>query len=89
MLFSEEEMNAESSEDWYSGVMDMGSDIQTSWLQKSCLDSAPSCPPLPAKKKNKKLLAGGGFSGVPKEGGHPFCLSQVWWDGAASKWHAK
>lgn len=32
MLFSEEEINAESSEDWCSGVMSMGSVIQTDKL---------------------------------------------------------
>lgn len=45
MLFSEEEINAESSEDWCSGVMSVGSVIQTDKLATKIvlLDSAPSC----------------------------------------------
>lgn len=44
MLSSEEEINAESSEDWCSGVMGVGSDIQTDKLATKTvlLDSAPS-----------------------------------------------
>lgn len=45
MLFSEEEINAESSEDWCSGVMSVGSVTQTDKLATKIvlLDSAPSC----------------------------------------------
>lgn len=48
----------------------MGSDIQTSWLQKLYSETL--------FQTAKKLLKGGGFSRVPREGAHPFYLSQVW-----------